>query len=267
MLSGRELGTAKGCLNKLRGMNCESLKSRLRGVMYCPQCKVEYRQGFTRCADCDVDLVYELPVPPPRKMQFAREPVRIAREPIAIMEGEELKPLHRWNDSLSCADACLKLKDAGIAFRVTEFPHTTGDFMQPRPEFEIAVPVLQYDGARAILGIQIELGEENLPSEEEIRAVMELPEGNEIPSDERAQSNRHPTNWFPEDATVEVWSGRDLDAGSAKGWMIELALKENRILFRGDDADDGTQHFYVLPADELRAKELVREILEAAPPE
>jgi len=25
--------------------------------MYCPQCKAEYRQGFTRCVDCDVDLV------------------------------------------------------------------------------------------------------------------------------------------------------------------------------------------------------------------
>ncbi len=25
--------------------------------MYCPQCKAEYRQGFTRCADCDVELV------------------------------------------------------------------------------------------------------------------------------------------------------------------------------------------------------------------
>jgi hypothetical protein len=25
--------------------------------MYCPQCKAEYRQGFTRCSDCDVDLV------------------------------------------------------------------------------------------------------------------------------------------------------------------------------------------------------------------
>jgi hypothetical protein len=25
--------------------------------MFCPQCKAEYRQGFTRCADCDVELV------------------------------------------------------------------------------------------------------------------------------------------------------------------------------------------------------------------
>jgi len=27
--------------------------------MICPHCKAEYRQGFTHCADCDVDLVHE----------------------------------------------------------------------------------------------------------------------------------------------------------------------------------------------------------------
>src|SRR6185295_19187951 len=30
-------------------------------TMYCPQCRSEYRQGFTRCSDCDVELVWELP--------------------------------------------------------------------------------------------------------------------------------------------------------------------------------------------------------------
>ena len=28
---------------------------------YCPNCRCEYRSGFTRCADCDVDLVDSLP--------------------------------------------------------------------------------------------------------------------------------------------------------------------------------------------------------------
>jgi hypothetical protein len=28
--------------------------------MFCPECRAEYRPGFTRCADCDVDLVQEL---------------------------------------------------------------------------------------------------------------------------------------------------------------------------------------------------------------
>ena len=29
--------------------------------MYCPQCKGEYRAGFTECADCQISLVSELP--------------------------------------------------------------------------------------------------------------------------------------------------------------------------------------------------------------
>lgn len=28
--------------------------------MFCPKCKAEYREGFTRCAECEVDLVPEL---------------------------------------------------------------------------------------------------------------------------------------------------------------------------------------------------------------
>lgn len=29
--------------------------------MFCPNCKAEYRDGFTKCSDCNVELVYELP--------------------------------------------------------------------------------------------------------------------------------------------------------------------------------------------------------------
>ena len=41
--------------------------------MFCPECQAEYRQGFTRCADCDVDLVYELP-PEPGQASSAQSP-------------------------------------------------------------------------------------------------------------------------------------------------------------------------------------------------
>ena len=29
--------------------------------MFCPACRAEYREGYFRCADCDVDLVEKLP--------------------------------------------------------------------------------------------------------------------------------------------------------------------------------------------------------------
>ena len=32
--------------------------------MYCPKCQAEYREGFTVCADCNVELVEALPPEP-----------------------------------------------------------------------------------------------------------------------------------------------------------------------------------------------------------
>jgi hypothetical protein len=31
-------------------------------MRFCPNCRVEYRPGFSRCTDCEVDLVDGLPL-------------------------------------------------------------------------------------------------------------------------------------------------------------------------------------------------------------
>jgi hypothetical protein len=234
--------------------------------VYCPQCKAEYRQGFNRCSDCGVDLVHALPTRVPRKVEESEE-TEEPKGPIVVPEGTEFKALSRWVDSLQCADACLKLRRARIAYKVTEIPQVLGYQMEPRPEFEVAVPTAQYERAREILGIEIELGEKDLPSEEEIHAVMELPAEDDAPVRGGVQGNWDLTNWCPEDATVEVWSGDESKGESDKSWMIELALNENHIRSRSDLLEDGTRHFFVQPEDEVRAREIVREIVEAAPPE
>jgi len=42
-----------------------ALNNSLAGdFMFCPKCKAEYREGYLRCTDCDIDLVHELPPEP-----------------------------------------------------------------------------------------------------------------------------------------------------------------------------------------------------------
>jgi len=40
--------------------------------MFCPKCKAEYRVGFIRCSDCDVELVDYLPVETPVPKEVSR---------------------------------------------------------------------------------------------------------------------------------------------------------------------------------------------------
>ena len=47
--------------------------------MICPECGTEYREGFTHCTDCDVDLVAPPPSPPPDE--------RPAIELVKVFEG------------------------------------------------------------------------------------------------------------------------------------------------------------------------------------
>jgi hypothetical protein len=134
--------------------------------------------------------------------------------------------------------------------------------MEPRQEFEIAVPVAQFEKAKEVLGIQIELGEEeNLPSEEEIQAVMELPDHGGLSTNKDVKPDWDPKNWYAEDATVEVWSSDQLRPGDT----IELSLRENQVHARFDRRR-GQYAIFVMPEDESLAREIVREIVEGAPP-
>ncbi len=60
---------------------------------YCPRCRVEYRRGFTLCADCGAPLVDVLPPEPPAP-ELPKEPppppvvVYVANSPL---EGEVIK--------------------------------------------------------------------------------------------------------------------------------------------------------------------------------
>jgi len=66
----------------------------------------------------------------------------------------------------------------------------------------------------------------------------------------------------PADATVAVWRGEDVDTRE----MLTMSLRENDIFARVEERD-GAAEVLVMPEDEERAQEIVREIVEGKPPE
>ncbi len=256
--------------------------------MYCPQCKAEYRQGFTRCSDCDVDLVHEPPA-------SASGPVEAS--------GQDENPedpfcsFWRGDDPRIHAELCELLNEEGIPHRtVRREDHLFN--LNTKSAFEIGIPFSQFEKAEAAIkaaygteeeqqeaALLLPYGEGYAPGVRSVfpwrpsvkgfvRAAIdgeEEPENEMTPAseepdiDEQAENipkGWDPTNWNPEEATVQVWLGEQ----SYPGEMIEMALRENQIHARFEKKT-GRNTICVLSEDETRARRIVKEIMEGAPPE
>ena len=117
---------------------------------------------------------------------------------------------------------------------------------KPRFGFEIAVPSHDLTAAQQIL--------EKLLAQE--------PEDLEIPEQPLAAEKELPlTNSTETHPTVEVWTGADDKLAE----FLTAALQENEIPMHLE-TPEGQTHIYVSATNESRAREIVREITEAAPP-
>ena len=63
--------------------------------MFCPECRAEYRAGFSRCSDCDVDLVQELSESDTRVRKAKRE-WTTTPSTIKSMYRDGRKTVHWW---------------------------------------------------------------------------------------------------------------------------------------------------------------------------
>jgi len=254
--------------------------------MFCPQCKVEYRRGFTRCSDCEIDLVHE----PPAAVDNSGE---------AGMQAENSEDpfcsFWRGDDPRIHAELCELLTEEDIPHKtIRREDHLFN--LNIKSAFEIGIPFSQFPKAEA--AIKNAYGTEQkqdatrlLPYAgsyaEDFRGVFPWrpalkgfagADDNdddfgsmaalapEEPGVDEQSENRHsawdPANWNPQEATLGVWSSEQ----SYPGEIIELALRENQIHARLEKAE-GRNAIFVLPEDEIRAREIVREVVEGAPPE
>ena len=246
-------------------------------LMYCPQCKAEYRQGFTRCTDCDVELVYE-PPPSPSGPGKAGARAENPEDPFcSFWRGDDLR-IH--------AELCQLLNENGIPHKtVRREDHLFN--LNTKSAFEIGIPFSQFESAEA--AIKDAYGTEGEQQDaagllpyggsytEDFRGVFpwrpslkgfvraalgreEEPDsataaGPEEPdADEQAENiptDWDSANWNPEGATVRVWLGEQPYPGE----IIEMALRENQIHARFEKRN-GRSAIYVLPEDERALKKL-----------
>ena len=221
--------------------------------MFCPQCQAEYRQGFTRCADCDVDLVYELA----GEASGAPPNIGEARE-------TDLQVIWKGDSQEGCVFLCRDLMKADISYKVAQIPESRNANMLVKRRYEIGVPKADYQRAKELLRIEGEFEDTcecvDEDDTDDADDAESLPP-DESPPDEEVRNDSYLKPWYPEDATLEIWSqnGDDFSSG------IAMALKESLIHCRSD-LEDGVRKVFVLPEDEMRARKIVREVTEGAPP-
>ena len=66
--------------------------------MFCPECHAEYRPGFDRCSDCDVELVWEPPTGPKRPRPKGNGLKGTALIPSMLILRGALTTLKEWRE-------------------------------------------------------------------------------------------------------------------------------------------------------------------------
>lgn len=231
-------------------------------MLYCPQCGAEYREGYSSCSDCHVLLVRERPV---KAEELAAQPGDPNRDPFcAFWQGTDARVL---------GELIAVLAEAGIPYKTLRREDRLFNRMD-QPKLQLGVPASLYEKAEQVVvaafSAQPLLRDMDgfLPESmgkrfdfDEDEPAMELKDSPITGDAVSPRSSALSEDWFPEDANVEVWRGNSNDS-----WMLEMSLKENEIHFRSETENEVRQLF-VVPEDETRTREIIREILEGTPPE
>ena len=232
-------------------------------MLYCPQCGAEYREGYSSCSDCHVLLVRERPA---NTAGTAPAPGDPNQDPFCSF--------WKGTDSRVLAEICVVLDEKDIPHKTVKREDRLFNRMD-LPKYELGVPASFYEKAEEAIGTAFSsqpllrdtdgLVPEGLHKQLDFdrdEPELEIPTSKSVESEVNSLTAVHEAEWVEEDATSEIWAGPDQDVAD----MIEMSLHENDIRTRWQVLE-GRRTVFTLPAHEARAREIVREIVEATPPE
>lgn len=215
--------------------------------MFCPVCKSEYREGFTTCRECNVALVGALPTEQPAGDQ-------------------DLAVAWRGTDPSAFSAALAALQGADIqSYQISDHDQLAFELAIPRPQYRLlvrktdlpmALELVAPFGERAALATARDIWKgRNEFQDVSQESLQEASPVENAPDDIVA-------GFDPREASAEVWSGEDARMKE----MLLACLRENGIGSVVDDAGDQSR-IRVLPSSATRAREIIREVVEASPPE
>jgi len=207
--------------------------------MFCPICKTEYRDGFSKCSDCGADLVRELPKQGKSGStgftelvwMGANEQTQTAVEVLLASAG--IKFSERPPDDHLLIPA---------SFRATQI-YVSGNDLAPA-RFLIDGRFVELDQDAQHVDAKNSHGSE----------VVDAPEHDEGESSASIDvAKTVPANWNPKLASCTIWRTDLLEA-------MRQSLVENGIgccvVFDGE-----FDRLMIYPDDEIRAREIIREIV------
>ncbi len=216
--------------------------------MFCPVCKSEYRDGFTKCSDCGAPLV--------------------ARPDSDDGDPDAMEILWASNDLSVRGNLLERLDAASIPYKDDT---VMSSFLPAFPQAIHRIYIRKRDHDAAL---EMTRGVDLYPSRRRFNYddTKSQPDSeSENPGEEQSLGDCEPTekvpgdqleDFNPDDATSQVWSGADGNMAQS----IDVCLREVGI---GCVVNESSGNFGVCvePAAEARAKEIVREIVEQTPPE
>jgi hypothetical protein len=211
--------------------------------MFCPNCKCEYVRGATRCNDCDVALVEKLDSPESE----SDDDVRI----VSIWQGKDQVEFDQAAKALEAAGIPFALQDAESTFKLLPSDPTLGIWVS-RDDQEKAKKVLLDVEGRAALD---ELTPEEIES-------LALPDSEDDDHDEEDYESDLSQEWDEDAPVAEVWKGGQANlADTITACLREVGIASRKMV------EAGQWSVAVRPEKETRAREIVREIVDASPPE
>ena len=205
-------------------------------MKYCPLCDAEFPETYGRCTVCGIELV-----PQELRGRPLNEQARDRR----------LVVVWRGGDPVAISGVVSVLRGAGVRHHVeSAHDYLVFGLAMPRPKYVVRVPDDDAEKARELLA-----GISESP-------LFGAQVSTNFPEETGPVKKRIMNPWNLAAATVEIWAGQD--AGLAR--MLEDCFRENRIGLRLERRKPQTLHLLVMGPDEAQAREIIREVLEAAPP-